>query len=479
MFRTNIFQAVLISILLLLAISGCKKQTPITDPEAKLNFSTDTLSFDTVFTSLGSSTRFFKVLNPHNREIEISSVNLANGSASQFRINVDGVPGISHKDIRIAERDSLYVFVEVTIDPNNDNTPFVINETIDFVTNGNLQKVVLEAYGQNAHYYNGTEICNETWVNDKPYVLLGSVLVDTACTLNINEGVRVFLHANASLFVSGTLLVNGTKDSLVTFEGDRLEHFFDDLPGQWGSINILRGSSGSVIKYAMISEGSSGVVIGSTTSSNLNDFTQANQPDVALENTIIRNSSEYGVFSFYSNVDMENCLVYATGKNNLAFLFGGTHTITHCTAANYGVIGIEHKFPVLRYSNYAVQNITDIHLRDMSIDFRNSLFYGNIPLDTSAMAGEIDIDTIVSVLPLHFEFNHCLFRSNIPMAGNGAFVNPIQNADPLFQDIGKEDYSLENGSPAKNTGNPAYLLPEDLNGNPRNGIVDIGAIRIE
>ena len=36
-----------------------------------------------------------------------------------FRINVDGIADNSVSDLVIRKRDSMYIFVEVTLDPNN------------------------------------------------------------------------------------------------------------------------------------------------------------------------------------------------------------------------------------------------------------------------------------------------------------------------------------------------------------------------
>jgi hypothetical protein len=466
---------------LLLGISvfpGCKKQTLITSGDARLDFSVDTLKFDTVFTTIGSSTRFFKIHNLHNQSIRISSVTLAGGEPSNFRMNVDGLPGIAFKDLEIAAKDSMYVFVEVTVDPGISNNPFLIMDSVVFVTNGNMQAVKLSAYGQNAHFHDNVEICNETWTDDKPHVILGSILVDTNCTLTIEEGVRVFVHDRANIFVAGTLIINGTKDSVVTFQGDRLEPFFDDLPGQWGNIVLLRGSKNNRITHADISEAVSGIVIGSTTSSDLNDFNQANLPDITIKQTEIRNCRDYGIFSFYSNVTAENTLIHSVGKNNVALLFGGEHVFTHCTIVNYGVIGLEHKLPAFKTTNYAIQNLTEIHLRDGDVKVHNSIIYGNILVDTSKTAGEVAVDTIMGPTNFNYVFDACLLRTNIP-PNPPEFLNVITNADPDFTDISESDFSLGENSPARGSANPAFLLIEDLYGNFRNGVPDMGAIKAE
>lgn len=132
---------------------SCRKDDFTTDSGAKLSFSTDTLLFDTVFTTMSSTTKRIKVYNKNSDNIIISDIRLQNGANSQFRINVDGLSGNQHSNIEIRSGDSIYIFLEVTIDPNSVLSPFVVEEQLLFSTNGNNQKVHLMAWGQNAHYF--------------------------------------------------------------------------------------------------------------------------------------------------------------------------------------------------------------------------------------------------------------------------------------------------------------------------------------
>ncbi len=469
------------SILLIICVSfligstvGCKKQQITDNPNARLAFSTDTLWFDTVFTTQGSSTRLMKIFNPNNQRINISRIRLAGGSDSPFQLNIDGLPGDSFTDIEIAPNDSIYVFAEVTIDPGNVNDPFLVLDSIFFETNGNLQQVHLAAYGQDAYFYRLEELCTQTWANDKPHVILGSILIDTGCTLTITEGTRIYVRADANILVAGTLQIEGSKDSFVTFQGDRLEPFFDDLAGQWGQIIFLRGSTGNVVRYTEISEAVSGIVIGSMVSNQLADFNTQNLPDVTLEQVIIRHTRDYGIFSFFSDVSATNTLIHSVGRNNVAAFFGGKHTYTNCTFVNYGVLGIDHKLPVLTMTNFAVQNQTIVELRPADYTFRNSIIYGNIPPDTSQMAGEVAFEKVDGG-PFDFLFDHCLLRTNLP-ASTPEFINVTTNADPLFANILEGDYRPLASSPAVNRADAAFLPAIDLFGEPRNGLPDLGAI---
>jgi len=120
------------TVVFLFSTLSCRKDRIIDDATAKLSFSTDTLTFDTVFTKVGSTTGYIKAYNNHNETINISYVQLVGGSASQFRINVDGTSGVVVNDITILPKDSMYVFIEVTVDPNNDANPFFLEDEIRF-----------------------------------------------------------------------------------------------------------------------------------------------------------------------------------------------------------------------------------------------------------------------------------------------------------------------------------------------------------
>ena len=187
--------------------SSCRRLSFIDDADAQLKFSADTVKFDTVFTTVGSATRSFKIYNTYNQQLRISEISLAGGEGSIFRMNVDGFPGDVFSDIEIPANDSIYIFVEVTVDPDGEPLPFIVEDSIRFVTNNNEQFVQLVAWGQNAHFFDGAILCDEVWENDLPYVIYNSLLVDTLCSLTIREGCRIYMHGGSSFFVLGTLFI--------------------------------------------------------------------------------------------------------------------------------------------------------------------------------------------------------------------------------------------------------------------------------
>ena len=99
---------------LVFSVCSCKKDGFIKDSSAQINISTDTLKFDTVFTSTGSYTQSFKIKNPNDQKLLISSIQLMGGEQSSFHLNINGYLGSERNDIEIAAFDSIYVFVMVT-----------------------------------------------------------------------------------------------------------------------------------------------------------------------------------------------------------------------------------------------------------------------------------------------------------------------------------------------------------------------------
>ncbi|MFO8087366.1 MAG: hypothetical protein R6T91_06100 [Bacteroidales bacterium] len=130
-------------------LSSCDKDE-LFDKPVSLSFSQDTLLFDTIFTTIGSSTQTLKIFNPKDQDIEIDHIHLGLGDKSPFRINVNGLSGVSFNNIDLAARDSLFLFAEVTIDPSSNDQPMIVTDSIVFNTNGKVQNIKLVAWGQDA-----------------------------------------------------------------------------------------------------------------------------------------------------------------------------------------------------------------------------------------------------------------------------------------------------------------------------------------
>ncbi|NVO03487.1 MAG: right-handed parallel beta-helix repeat-containing protein [Bacteroidetes bacterium] len=477
----------LIGIVLLSAIlsqTSCKKDDSLFS-DADLKFSSDTLMFDTVFTSVGSTTRIFKIYNTYDKTVRINNISLAGGNASFFRMNIDGIPSLSQNNIEIPANDSLFVFVKVTIDPTSVNSPFVVSDSIIFETDKGIQKVQLIAWGQNAYYHVPDHFsanfpaysiiaCNSTWVNDKPHVIYGYAVVDSECTLTILEGTRVHFHNNGVLWIykDGTLNVNGTHADPVTFQGDRLEQSYKDIPGQWGKIWLSAGSKNNVIDWAIIKNAFIGLQVDTLGNSSSSTLT--------ISNTIIKNMSGAGILAQGSKIDATNCLITNCSQYAVALTIGGNYNFRHCTIGNYWSY-TTRKTPSLLLNNYYKDIYENYHVRPLTnAYFGNCIIYG-----TNSENEELGRDSFPVAGAFSYKFQNCLIKTTVNTSNVNYFLNCIINQDPSFTDYSNNDYQLSSNSPGINTGNSAISnmwtpILMDLNNNPRTvGNADIGAYEMQ
>jgi len=409
----------------------------------------------------------------------ISSIRIARGQSSNFRMNVDGVKGKSLSNIEIPAKDSLFVFVAVTVDPNNLLTPFLLTDSIVFVTNGIVQDVNLIAYGQNAHFIKATKhqqwlpsykiICKEkhdtTWTPELPIVIYGGyALIDSLCCLTIEAGTKIYSHNNSGLWVyqGGCLIVNGTKENPVIFQGDRLEAEYREKAGQWDRIWINEGSKNNVINYAIIKNGFIGIQA-ETVEKPLGNI-------LVLTNTKIENMSGMGLFSRFYGIVGFNTLITNCGQYAAALTWGGAYQFIHCTFANYWNESTR-KTPSLLLNNYAEgeDKIYDFSLSQA--DFQNCIIYGG-------NENELSLDS-ASTGKFIYNFQNCLLKSKGVGIVNGSAVDSaIYSMETIYKS--NKDFHLNSSSPAIDKGNAElnknylFILNTDLDGKIRDGKPDLG-----
>lgn len=343
------------------------------NPTLRLSFSHDTLSFDTVFTTIGSATRQFMIYNKNDEPLNIESVLLASGGSTGFRINVDGRKGDSFEHIGILDKDSLYVFVEVTVDPHDSDQPLLLEDSILFSVNGIRQTVRLEAYGQDVHLYKGgvTVTEDKTLGANRPYLIYDSLVVAEGATLTIEKGALFYLHDKANIVVHGTLDVKGTLDAPVTFRGDRLDFILNDLlpydrmPGQWGGIFFKGTSFDNRLDHAIIRNGTTGITCLPSTPER-SKLTLTNSQVTNMEGNLF---TAVNCKVFAANTELTN----ATGA--VAALVGGEYRFVHCTLANYmSLRPRENSFPAcLALSNV----LPDKQAVPLDASFENCLIDGS------------------------------------------------------------------------------------------------------
>ncbi|MDO8998988.1 MAG: hypothetical protein Q7W45_04410 [Bacteroidota bacterium] len=472
--------------------TSCKKDKITLDSGAKLQFSQDSILFDTVFTTIGSSTRNIRVRNKNNQRIKISSIQLQGGSASPFILNVDGAKGITFNDVEIAANDSLYIFIQVNVNPNNANSPLIINDAIKFSVNGNEQTVYLEAWGQDAYYHRPTDAIKfkdgsylayslvsasnnttVTWTNDKPHVIYGYLVVDSTQKLIINAGVRVFLNYKAGLWVYryGELKVLGQKGNEVTFTGARREKEYADEPGQWDRIWINEGSVNNEINYAIIKNGYIGVQAEFFGGANVNFITEPRR--LKITNTKIQNMTLWGFYGLGYNVYGGNNVFSNCQEHCVNIQLGGKYTFLHCTFANFWEKDNARTKPAININNYTAEQVLPL----------DSAYFGNCIID-GKLSNEINLDldySDVGFQPKHI-FSNGWLKTTIDVSDGAHFINnKIGTGNLAFNDYKNYNFQATNESQIKGFTHPksttdVLKFPFDLNLVSRNtSSVTIGA----
>ena len=459
-----IFFSLLVGIVIVFSNTGCKKDLLLSNDA--LLFSVDTVLFDTVFTTVGSTTKSFKIYNPSSRPVVISSVQLSGGTNSFFRFNLDGVSGVSFTDIRIPGGDSLFGFVEVTLGENNATDPLIMEDSIMFKTNGKEQSLLLAAWGQDAYFYRNEKFPEGILPNDKPHVIYGYAFVDSAQTLTVQEGTNFHLHKNSLIIVyKGAIDIQGTVDNKVVVQGDRLEQFYKDVKGQYYGI-YFQEARPSVINHAIIKNGTAGIHV----------FSQdENNPSYTLEvrNSEIYNHASYGIFNYSGgSIYGENLLVH--NNNSYAFfqLEGGAYNFRQSHFLGYGTDGNQ---PALAIRNYFTRDDGITYIGEIPEgSFYNSVIYGSgenqIGYDTISQGGSVEIN---------YSFINNLIKQENEMSSNSNFSDNIWNVNPEFKNINEKDFTYSASSILNNNGSPSFTTIKDILGNTRNpSTPDIGAYEL-
>ncbi|MDA9807794.1 hypothetical protein N9B89_00215 [Flavobacteriales bacterium] len=457
---------------------------------ATLHFSNDTIIFDTAFHSIGTPTQTLTIYNRNNFTV-LSDISLKLISGGSFRMNVDGVAGNNHNAIEIPAKDSIFIFLEVTPNQNSSND-FLLTSNIEFTTGTKKQDVKLVSPGRNANFHlphdniftDGTDSINykyfsisenTTWTNDLPHVIYGYVVIEPNATLTIEEGTKIYFHNNSGMFVgnplligengvpptnNGTLIINGDIGNEVTMQGDRIDSWYENIPGQWNGIHFVLGSINSTIEYAIISNGTTAIHADSVANSN---------PTVTINNTIIENMSSIGILGQGANIAAANTVVSKCGQYTVACNIGGTYNFTHCTFANYWDYN-RRSAPSILLNNYYEGVDGNTYPRGLEeANFTNCIIYGNLSTEVSFQENK---DT-----SFNYNFNHCLIKLDPTIdTDNSHYENVIINQSPKFANDTESDFHLTEDSPAIDAGiGPSDI---DIEGNPRN-TPDLGAYEFQ
>jgi len=466
-----------ILIVLSISFSACNDELFSNNPKDKLSFSTDTLTFDTVFTTIGSATSKIMIYNRNNTTLKITSLGLAGGASSSFKINVDGSLSSNNQfsNIEIRAKDSMYVFVSVTVNPVA-TSPLFIQDSIVFKTNGVAQNVKLQAYGQNVTVLrNKYYLDNTTLTAEKPYLIYGYVAIDTAKTLTLNPGCKLYFHNNANMIIYGNLRANGVVGNPISLRGDRLDNIkyatpfpYNNVAGQWGGLYLLWEGGNHVLHDVNMNSGYVGVY-----------FSNQNRnviPTLEITNCRIHNFLLYGLVVQNGNVQVSNSEISNTSSYSV-YLNGGKHSFIQSTIANY--FDNNPVQPVNRDKKPALMIMNLNRVAPMQTIIRNCIISGNNENEFSLVSQYLDQYNGV--------FDHCYIRKPVGLTLS-QFTNIRWYAknDTVFKstqyDLIKNTYfnfMPDSISPARGFADIdiARQFPLDLNGNNRliGNKPDIGA----
>jgi hypothetical protein len=436
-------------------ILGCD---PLANPGYGIvTLSTDTLYFDTVFTQSGSVTKEFRVINSGSEPLLIERIYLGGGEDSPFRLNINGMPGIEENGTVLAKGDSIFIFVDVFIDPTGDDSPVAVLDSVVFESGSYANRLILEAWGQDIWLLEDTVIGTATWTEGKPYVVKGSLVVDTAATLTLSAGTRVFFHHSAMMTVAGSLHSDGSAEKPVLFATDRLEKQYEDVPGRWRGINFQDCSINNIMNFTEIRNAEVSVKLSGSLSS---------IPDLKFNGARLMHNSVAALAAANARVFAVNSVFAHSGFSTVSLTDGGTYDFIFCTLVNRWEYGFRSE-PVMMII------AGEVTMPDVSI--ANSVISGNLTneLKIEGPSGQIGNSFIADSSLIKVDTTTSKWYTS------SLFISVETTSAPRFIDEGAYDYRPDTLSPLLERAgrNDALLWPVDIRNMPRptGAAPDIGA----
>lgn len=454
-------------LILLFGMLSCRQGIVSDDPTLKLQFSHDTVLFDTVFTTMGSSTKCVMVYNPNENALCIDQVSLREGR--YFHINLDGENSMEElRNITLRGGDSLFLFVRAYIDPQKENSPVLVDDEIAFGVNGNVQTIQLQAYGQNIKRIRNNKglvvFQDLTLTNDKPYLMYDTVAV--AGDLTIQAGATVYMHAGAMLYAYGNVTAQGTQEEPIIFRGDRMDMLFDSVPyrmasGLWNGIYLVNPVDMLPptyrIEYMDILSGSVGLYVYSEAENNL--------PQLTLQNSRIHNHSIYGlvvqnVDATVVNCEISNCASYCV------YLAGGKHEFVHNTIASY------YGYPYTNlniHQNILADDVAAVYINNLSKNTAKTVSSFKNCIITGGRKNNVVVATpFTEYYEGRFEGNYlrsdsldeAFAKNNVYASDSDSTV--FRNIYYLYKEYHYYDFHLDTLSPARGIGDSIVALPYPL-----------------
>ncbi|MBY0427210.1 MAG: hypothetical protein K2Q22_16365 [Cytophagales bacterium] len=434
-----------------------------------LRLSADTILFDTLFSTVGSVTLRLKVYNDNGNAIKIGKISLGGGSNSSFKIIINGLETTSVQDQLLLGKDSLYVLVKVTINPQNKDLPYLVTDSILFSSGNSIQKVRLVAWGQDANFLNQATLTGQvTWDSQKPYVVYGNLTIDSLATLTIKEGVKVYFGLGSAFKVKGKLVVNGSSMKPVTFNTSDLNKQMGVYPGQWAGIQFSGISNLNTISWAVISNANDGISIAKESVSLV--------PDLVVSHTVVKNMTGTALTAQRAYVNLDNSLFSNCAKNSVRIVSGGAGNWVNNTLVSYS-------FDFFREGTvvYLSDNLDNSSVNDLDLKLVNNIVWGSF-------TNEITINDLSGSGAFHIQADNNVFKTNPgSLWGNSNILfdfaanRRLRNDTIHFLDTYLYNFRIDSLSPALNKGQllPGYTDSGDLDAKSRDSQPDIGAFEFK
>jgi hypothetical protein len=461
------------SLLLLGFLGGCRLQPDGFVAKGDLNFDTDTVFFDTIFTSLPSPTQRLVVRNGSGKNMLISEIKFETGD--EYEMIFDGITANRIENFEIADGDSVIAFIKFTSDKKDEFS----RDRLLFTVGNNTQRVDIEAFVWDAVFYQDSVLGgfgsgNLTVMGpDKKHLIDGPLYVADGHTLRILPGTQIYFtprkDANfnliSSIVVFGRLLVEGAQGNEVVFQQTRFGERYEESGGQWRGIAFGNIAKASKIDHAIIKNGLIGVYQESGNA--------GVSPKIHITNSEIRTMGAYGILSLgyqsalsnYPQLLVENCLIHNCVEGTVGIYGGGNCDFRHTTLANY-TVDFTRRSPQLIINNY-----DDVAVYPTEVSFENCLIWGSeeeeFAPDSFPVNYYYDVTFIASVL-----------RTSLrPKGFNVITANTLEFpkfVDPTAAKANERDYHLKVDGPAINLGQPIPGLPHDKEGKPHDLRPDAG-----
>lgn len=472
------YRLLLVGLVLLITTSACFNSLDFSEEAIELEFSVDTLKFDTVFTDRGTATRHFKVYNPSKLNIR-TKISLGKNTPF-FRMNVDGYPGDKIDEIEILAHDSIYVFVEAHIDPQQplEISPYIVEDFIRINTHGIEQDVKLEAYGQDAIYltpdsYQGKQVylsCDMqevVWDDERPFILNGILVIDS-CALKLAEGTRLYVHGgvqrqDGTIYNDGAIIVRkhgkihslGSLSNPVIISGDRLESEFIDVSGQWNGIRFIEGSSDNMLEHSIVKDAIIGLLVDSLS-------------ELSIKKSIVQNSAMSNLYASTGKVTAVNSLFANSGDYSVLLSGGGQYDFTYVTMGNHGTGS-----GALYFSNLYPISRTEYTYIPIHLNIRNSLISAGVNDALTMALNEREFKAI------DLSITHTGIKSKDLSEGEFGFPDfyehfestfRLYSGEPLFKNPINIDYQLDSLSVGIGNATPLLEVKDDIRGELRDAL---------